>query len=196
MGEDKKQKEEKAKKAAASKGGGAAAAKKKDADEKKKTGGGGEEKQKVKKAAAATAAADKAEEEKKGNGERKSPSTPIAAEVKKESASIEKANETPDGGEAKKAPAAESPTNQKESPTTETGGGEGGQQPGKEAGEPNNASGVDEGPVPKIRLTYFDGAGRAELSRLILAAAGLDYEDRRIDNEQWMRMKEGAYLKG
>lgn len=42
----------------------------------------------------------------------------------------------------------------------------------------------------KIRLTYFDGAGRAELSRLVMAAAGVQFEDRRVDSNQWMEIKE------
>jgi glutathione S-transferase len=43
----------------------------------------------------------------------------------------------------------------------------------------------------KVRLTYFDGAGRAELSRLILAAAEIEYEDRRIDRQDWEELKPG-----
>ncbi len=39
------------------------------------------------------------------------------------------------------------------------------------------------------RLTYFDGAGRAELIRLVLAVGKMDYEDRRIGSEQWTRLK-------
>ena len=31
-----------------------------------------------------------------------------------------------------------------------------------------------------IKLTYFDARGRAETSRLILAYAGVDYQDERI----------------
>ncbi len=40
-----------------------------------------------------------------------------------------------------------------------------------------------------LRLTYFDGAGRAELIRLVLAVGKMDYEDRRIGSEQWTRLK-------
>ena len=47
-----------------------------------------------------------------------------------------------------------------------------------------------------MRLTYFDGAGRAELSRLILAAAGIAYEDRRIDAQDWKELKPGAWKEG
>ncbi len=42
-----------------------------------------------------------------------------------------------------------------------------------------------------IVLTYFDGSGRAELSRLILSAAGMDFEDRRITTEEWAQLKPG-----
>ena len=47
-------------------------------------------------------------------------------------------------------------------------------------------------PFCGVRLTYFDGAGRAELSRLILAAAGIEYEDRRIDSQDWRELKPGS----
>ena len=42
-----------------------------------------------------------------------------------------------------------------------------------------------------VRLTYFDGKGRAELIRLVLAVAGLEYEDRRLGARQWQRIKKG-----
>ena len=47
-------------------------------------------------------------------------------------------------------------------------------------------------PFCGVRLTYFDGAGRAELSRLILAAAGIEFEDRRIDSQDWRELKPGS----
>ena len=37
----------------------------------------------------------------------------------------------------------------------------------------------------KFKLTYFNGRGRGELSRLILAQAGIDYEDHRIGFDEW-----------
>ena len=46
-----------------------------------------------------------------------------------------------------------------------------------------------------VRLTYFDGAGRAELSRLILAAAGIEFEDRRIDSQDWKELKQGSFVR-
>ena len=34
--------------------------------------------------------------------------------------------------------------------------------------------------MSNIKLTYFNGRGRAETARLILAYGGKDYEDRRV----------------
>lgn len=45
---------------------------------------------------------------------------------------------------------------------------------------------VDEMEMPKTyKLMYFDGRGRAELIRLIFAAANTKYEDIRIDVMSW-----------
>jgi len=41
----------------------------------------------------------------------------------------------------------------------------------------------------KIKFTYFDGRGRGEVSRLILAAAGQPFEDVRIAFEDWPALK-------
>ena len=43
--------------------------------------------------------------------------------------------------------------------------------------------------MTKIKLTYFDGRGRGELSRLILAYGGQPWEDDRISFEQWPGLK-------
>ena len=41
----------------------------------------------------------------------------------------------------------------------------------------------------KIKLTYFNLRGRAEPSRLILAQAGIEYEDNRIEQADWPKLK-------
>jgi len=43
--------------------------------------------------------------------------------------------------------------------------------------------------MTKYRLIYFNSRGRAETIRLIFAAAGVDYEDVRVDKGQWAAMK-------
>lgn len=43
--------------------------------------------------------------------------------------------------------------------------------------------------APKIKLVYFNMEGRAELTRLILAQAGVEFEDKRVTREEWMAMK-------
>jgi len=40
-----------------------------------------------------------------------------------------------------------------------------------------------------IKLVYFNLMGRAETARLILAQAGVDYEDKRIEKEEWPALK-------
>ena len=43
--------------------------------------------------------------------------------------------------------------------------------------------------MPQYKLTYFDRRGRAEIIRLILAQAGVEYEDKRIAFEDWGQLK-------
>ena len=43
--------------------------------------------------------------------------------------------------------------------------------------------------MPGIKLVYFNLEGRAEVARLILAQAGVEYEDCRIENDQWPNIK-------
>jgi len=45
---------------------------------------------------------------------------------------------------------------------------------------------------PRLTLTYFTGRGRAECSRLLLAQAGLVYEDCRLTFPQWAAKKASA----
>ena len=40
-----------------------------------------------------------------------------------------------------------------------------------------------------IKLVYFNLMGRAETTRLILAQAGVSYEDKRIEKEEWPALK-------
>lgn len=43
--------------------------------------------------------------------------------------------------------------------------------------------------MSQYKLTYFNGRGRAEIVRLVFAAAGVEYEDVRIEKEQWPALK-------
>jgi len=42
----------------------------------------------------------------------------------------------------------------------------------------------------KLKLNYFDGRGRAEVSRLLLAEGNLAYEDERLAGEAWGKVKD------
>ena len=44
------------------------------------------------------------------------------------------------------------------------------------------------------KLYYFNGRGRAELSRLIFAAAGQKYEDIRFERDEWPQYKRRSPL--
>ena len=41
----------------------------------------------------------------------------------------------------------------------------------------------------KIKLTYFNFRGRAEVSRLMLKYKDVDFEDCRINQDQWKELK-------
>ncbi|KAK2140428.1 hypothetical protein LSH36_1353g00010 [Paralvinella palmiformis] len=43
--------------------------------------------------------------------------------------------------------------------------------------------------MPKYQLMYFDAKGRAELARWLFAAAGQEYEDKRLTFEEWAVIK-------
>jgi glutathione S-transferase len=47
--------------------------------------------------------------------------------------------------------------------------------------------------MTKYRLIYFNGRGRAELSRLIAAAGNLDFEDVRIEFSDWPALKQSMF---
>ena len=43
--------------------------------------------------------------------------------------------------------------------------------------------------APKIKLTYFNGRGRAEPVRWILVQGGVKFEDVRIEQADWAKLK-------
>ncbi len=46
-------------------------------------------------------------------------------------------------------------------------------------------------PASNIKLIYLDMQGRAEFTRILLAQAGIPYEDKRLSKEEWEKMKPG-----
>ena len=45
----------------------------------------------------------------------------------------------------------------------------------------------------KFTLSYFDGYGRAEPVRILLAHASVEYEDERIDLRDWAKLKNSKF---
>ena len=43
--------------------------------------------------------------------------------------------------------------------------------------------------MKKVKLTYFNGRGRAEVARLILSIAGEVFEDDRVEFSDWEALK-------
>eukprot|EP00058_Branchiostoma_floridae_P022605 XP_002608095.1 hypothetical protein BRAFLDRAFT_91427 [Branchiostoma floridae] len=43
--------------------------------------------------------------------------------------------------------------------------------------------------MPAYKLTYFNGRGSAEIVRLVFAAGGIEYEDVRLERDQWPDLK-------
>ena len=43
--------------------------------------------------------------------------------------------------------------------------------------------------MPRYRLTYFNSRGKVELSRLVFALAGVEYEDKRVTWDEWQELK-------
>ena len=48
--------------------------------------------------------------------------------------------------------------------------------------------------MEKMKLMYFNSRGRAEISRIILAQAGEDYEDKRIERVDWPALKPCKFM--
>ena len=45
-----------------------------------------------------------------------------------------------------------------------------------------------------MKLIYFNARGRAELARLILAQAGEDYIDERVERDDWPKLKSCKFI--
>ena len=45
----------------------------------------------------------------------------------------------------------------------------------------------------KITVTYFDGRGLVETTRLALAYAGIEFEDKRVIFEDWPALKPSKF---
>jgi len=43
--------------------------------------------------------------------------------------------------------------------------------------------------MPSYKLTYFNGRGRGEVARLLFAVAGVEYEDHRVEMQDWPALK-------
>ena len=43
--------------------------------------------------------------------------------------------------------------------------------------------------MPKYILHYFNGRGRAEIARILFAVADVSYEDHRIQQADWPKLK-------
>ena len=48
--------------------------------------------------------------------------------------------------------------------------------------------------APKVQLLYFDGYGRAEIIRIILNYGGVKFEDKRVNFEEWPKIKPSKQL--
>ena len=47
--------------------------------------------------------------------------------------------------------------------------------------------------MPKYQLIYFNARVVAEVARLLFAEAGVEYEDTRIERDEWLKMKPGEF---
>lgn len=48
--------------------------------------------------------------------------------------------------------------------------------------------------MPNYTLYYFNGRGRAEICRMMFAAAGVKYTDKRFEFSEWDRYRKGKEL--
>ena len=48
--------------------------------------------------------------------------------------------------------------------------------------------------MPNYTLYYFNGRGRAEICRMMFAAAGVKYTDKRFEFSEWDRYRKGKNL--
>lgn len=48
--------------------------------------------------------------------------------------------------------------------------------------------------MPNYTLYYFNGRGRAEICRMMFAAAGVKYTDKRFEFSEWDRYRKGKAL--
>lgn len=48
--------------------------------------------------------------------------------------------------------------------------------------------------MPKYVYTYFDARARGEPARMLFAAAGIPFEDRRLTQEEWPALKPSKYI--
>ncbi len=46
----------------------------------------------------------------------------------------------------------------------------------------------------KYELNYFEGKGRAEFMRLIMAQAGIEFADKRHTREEWQKIKPSMHF--
>ena len=47
--------------------------------------------------------------------------------------------------------------------------------------------------MPNYTLHYFNGRGRAEILRMMMAAAGVPYTDKRYEFSDWERHRNGKH---
>ena len=47
--------------------------------------------------------------------------------------------------------------------------------------------------MPNYTLYYFNGRGRAEILRMMFAAAGVKYMDKRFEFNEWDKYRKGMY---